>query len=99
MISKNHWKQGLVLLCTLVLAGSVMVGCSGDNRKQTEKNPSAEHTRKPLESLEDSTANLGQWGRAMGSVLIAMNEGDVYYFGGYEQTDGNQKAAARILEQ
>ena len=99
MISKNHWKQGLVLLCTLALAGAMMVGCNGNNRKRTDENPSAEYTRKPLESLEDPSANLGQWGRAMGSVLIAMNEGDVYYFGGYEQTDGNKEAAARILEQ
>lgn len=99
MISRDHWKRGLLLLCSLALAGSMMTGCSGNNRKQDDKKPAAEHTRKPLETLEDSSANLGKWGRAMGSVLIAINEGDVYYFGGYEQTDGNKEAAARILKQ
>ncbi len=96
MINKYRQKQYLMLLGVLLLAVSMM-GCSGKKSSGTKK--PAEPTRKPLESLEDSSANLGQWGRAMGSVLIAMNEGDVYYFGGYEQTEGNKEAAARILKQ
>lgn len=96
MIKKYRQKQYLVLLGVLLFSIS-MTGCSGKKTSGTKR--PAEPTKKPLESLEDPSANLGQWGRAMGSVLIAMNEGDVYYFGGYEQTEGNQEAAARILKQ
>lgn len=96
MIKKYRQKQYWMLLGVLLLAVSMM-GCSG--KKSTGTKKSTEPTRKPLESLEDPSANLGQWGRAMGSILIAMNEGDVYYFGGYEQTEGNKEAAARILKQ
>lgn len=97
-MKRGRLKFSLLFLCILVSA--VMTACSGNSgRKNGKDNSAAEHTRKPLETLEDSSSNLGQWGRAMGSVLIAINEGDVYYFGGYEQTDGNKEAAARILKQ
>ncbi len=105
MIDKRNRKQELAFqrkvtfLCILALAVSMITGCNSGSRNQADKTPSAKHTQKPLESLEDSNANLGHWGRAMGSVLIAINDGNVYYFGGYEQTEGNRKAAARILEQ
>lgn len=93
---KKHQKQTLVILCITALAVSMLAGCS---HKQNAKKSPAKNTRKTLVSQEDTTANLGRWGRAMGSVLIAINEGDVYYFGGYEQTEGNKKASARILKQ
>lgn len=89
-------KQMLAILCMMALAVSLTAGCS---KKQNAGKAPAQSTRKPLLSQEDTTANLGRWGRAMGSVLIAINEGDVYYFGGYEQTEGNKKASARILRQ
>jgi hypothetical protein len=47
---------------------------------------------------EDTHSNLGAWARAMGSVLIALNDGNPYYFGGYEATDANRDAAAQILK-
>lgn len=103
-MKKSCQISSLLFLCILTLMLSVMTGCNGNSssdnsKKQTDRNSSVEHTRKPLETLEDPSANLGHWGRAMGSVLIAINEGNVYYFGGYEQTDGNKEAAARILKQ
>lgn len=103
-MKKSRQKISL-LLCMLILILSVMTGCNGNSdhndngKKQTDKNSSAEKTGKTRKSLEDTSSNLGHWGRAMGSVLIAINEGDVYYFGGYEQTDGNKEAAVRILKQ
>lgn len=96
MMRKYRQRQVLALIGVLLLAVSMM-GCSGKKSSGTKK--PTEPTRKPLESLEDPSANLGQWGRAMGSILISMNEGDVYYFGGYEQTEGNKEAAAQILKQ
>lgn len=100
-MNKSRQKFSILFLCILTLVLSVMTGCAGNSGRNSndKKNPSAEQTRKPLKTLEDPSSNLGQWGRAMGSVLIAINEGDVYYFGGYEQTDGNKEAAARILKQ
>lgn len=75
-------------------------GCRSQNRDQESYSPSTtDASKKELVSQEDTTSNLGSWGRAMGSILISINEGDVYYFGGYETTEGNQKAAAKILEQ
>ncbi len=100
-MNKSRQKISLLFLCILILVLSTMTGCAGKSGRNGngKKKPSVEQTRKPLETLEDTASNLGQWGRAMGSVLIAINEGDVYYFGGYEQTDGNKEAAARILKQ
>ena len=72
---------------------STLIGCSSN--KQTTVDKQASPTPKVLVSDEDKNSNLGQWGRAMGSVLIAINEGNVYYFGGYEPTDGNQKVLLR----
>lgn len=47
---------------------------------------------------ENEDSNLGAWGRAMGAVLISINDGNPYYFGGYEATDANKKAARNILK-
>ncbi len=46
---------------------------------------------------ENEASNLGAWGRAMGAVLISINDGSPYYFGGYDTTDANAKAAKSIL--
>ncbi len=96
-IIKNSWKT-VCFLCIGIVSLSVLTGCNTGSNQEKSQTPSAT-PKKELVSQEDSTSNLGQWGRAMGSVLISINEGDVYYFGGYETTNGNQKAAAKILNQ
>ena len=89
-------KKWITYVCITAILCSTLIGCSSN--KQTTVDKQASPTPKVLVSDEDKNSNLGQWGRAMGSVLIAINEGNVYYFGGYEPTDGNQKAAATILQ-
>lgn len=89
-------KKWITYVCITAILCSTLIGCSSN--KQTTVDKQASPTPKVLVSDEDKNSNLGQWGRNMGSVLIAINEGNVYYFGGYEPTDGNQKAAAAILQ-
>lgn len=98
-------KRRAHILMSWVLAGTLTVGmlsgCSYNDTSDTKT--SSEETSDQESSVlqghnEDSESNLGAWGRAMGSVLIAINEGSPYYFGGYAASDENQKAAANILE-
>ncbi len=93
-LSKSKHISYLLAGILFILA---LTGCS--EQKTTKPKATPVPTPKELVSQEDPNSNLGQWGRAMGSVLIAMNEGNVYYFGGYETTEENRKAAARILKQ
>ncbi len=95
-------KKGILpILLAMTLTVSSLTGCSGsDQEAQVTSSAGQEQqdTQKALQGHnEDVTANLGVWGRAMGSVLISMNEGSPYYFGGYEETEANRKAAADIL--
>lgn len=95
--SRTHF----LLSCTLVV--SLTVGMlSGCSQSQTSEVSSQEDMREQSQELkgqnEDADSNLGAWGRAMGSVLISINDGSPYYFGGYAVTEANQKAAANILE-
>lgn len=96
--TKHTYALCICALCTCALVTGLLTGCSkdksGDNQAEA---PQA--TAKALVSEENPDSNLGHWARAMGAVLISMNEGNVYYFGGYEHTEGNQKAAANILQQ
>jgi hypothetical protein len=57
-----------------------------------------QETPSVVDHNEDEDSNLGAWARAMGGVLIALNEGDPYYFGGYKTTEANRTAAADILK-
>lgn len=84
-----------VAVCLCAVLSCSLSGCAEKKQKQ-EKNE--DNTQKELVSLEDTKSNLGHWARAMGAVLIYMNEGHVYYFGGYEKTEGNQSAAVNILK-
>ncbi|MCH5268644.1 MAG: DUF1266 domain-containing protein [Lachnospiraceae bacterium] len=93
-----HRKQIICVLCICALSVGLFSGCSKKN-SGNEQAAAPEATAKILVSEESSDSNLGKWARAMGSVLISLNEGNVYYFGGYEHTEGNQKAAANILQQ
>lgn len=48
---------------------------------------------------EYSYSNLGLWARAMGSILMKANGGDVYYFGGYMNTSDNICLCRELLEE
>lgn len=93
---KCRW---MLWLWMVVLLPTILTGCSDGKTEKVKVSPVPTPTEEALLSPENPDSNLGQWGRAMGSVLISINEGNVYYFGGYETTEGNKKAAARILEQ
>lgn len=99
-MEKRWLKKGKQIICGLCICAAVtgmLSACSkGDGSRN---NTATAPTQKPLVSEEDTDSNLGRWARAMGSVLISMNDGNVYYFGGYEHTEGNRKAAADILKQ
>lgn len=100
MIRKGRMWSWLIIV-TLTIG--LLSGCS--KQKEVLDSPTSEEemTEGQEEVLqgenEDPDSNLGPWGRAMGSVLIAINEGSPYYFGGYAVSDANQEAAANILEQ
>ena len=89
----------LVWILTGTLMAGMFSGCS-QKKENTETPQQQEQTQE--ETLqghnEDTDSNLGAWGRAMGSVLISMNDGSPYYFGGYEASEANKEAAASILE-
>jgi hypothetical protein len=93
-----------LLSCVMIFC--LGVGCmSGCERFSSEDASSQEAvaSETPLPEIyvshnEDTHSNLGAWARAMGSVLIALNDGNPYYFGGYEATDANRDAAAQILK-
>lgn len=86
----------LLGLCTIsLLAGTV--GCS-DKQTEPKATPASQtqQNTKP-DYNEDENSNLGAWARAMGSVLIYLNDGNPYYFGGYQITEDNKTAAVNIL--
>lgn len=84
-----------VCICSLLLGTT---GCY--NQTSTSENtadPEAAAEAEKVDYNEDETSNLGPWTRAMGSVLIYLNDGDPYYFGGYQITENNKTAAINIL--
>ncbi len=90
-------------LLAISLTTGCLSGCSGREDGAggvfSRETPAAAEPTMLLRGFnEDEDSNLGAWGRAMGSVLISMNEGNPYYFGGYEATDANRRAAADILQ-
>ena len=64
---------------------------------QNQSEPQATQEAEQIDYNEDETSNLGSWARAMGSVLIYLNDGNPYYFGGYQTTEDNKTAAINIL--
>lgn len=94
----------LVGILVLSLTAGMCCGCADKTAKETATSQEVDEsldgdTAEIVGHNEDENANLGAWGRAMGSVLISINDGNPYYFGGYEQTDANAEAAASILKQ
>lgn len=78
---------------------SMLTGITGCSRKEEKKpeNTKAVTKEVTVDYNEDETSNLGPWARAMGSVLIYLNDGSPYYFGGYQITEDNKAAAVNIL--
>lgn len=91
--TRSYKITALVLALVLGLTACSKTPSGGE----VQPTPAPEAT--PSYDKEDETSNLGLWARAMGSILMSMNEGNVYYFGGYEKNEFNMEAAQTILEQ
>ena len=99
---RQRWCKKLVLAaCIGVLSCSAMAGCSKqtDSSEEKEAIETPEPTPVVIDNNEDEDSNLGHWGRAMGSVLLYLNDGNPYYFGGYEATQSNKEGAVRVLSE
>lgn len=93
---KNTIKKLVLGVCIC----SLFTGLTGCASSQQDAPMSAVNKQEEVTKAdynEDEASNLGHWGRAMGSVLIYLNDGDPYYFGGYQITENNTSAAVRIL--
>ncbi len=86
----------LDVFCVALLCAILFAGCEKEGEKSVKG--TAAPSEQPVENPEDDSANLGAWTRAMGSVLIELNEGNAYVFGGYEKNEDNQAGAAKILK-
>lgn len=99
MIKKHCFLAWILTGCLLI--GS-LTGCSGNKQKNGDTSGDLPQSTTSAQSMtghnENEDSNLGAWGRAMGAVLISINDGNPYYFGGYEATDANKKAARNILK-
>ncbi len=92
MLYGKKFLLGIAVFCML----TGITGCSQKEEKEPEQSPSATNEA-AVDYNEDETSNLGLWARAMGSVLIYLNDGNPYYFGGYQITEDNTAAAGNIL--
>lgn len=88
-------KKLIMILCASLILG-LLTGCSSQSEQNTAI-PTP--TTAVIDYNEEETSNLGKWTRAMGSVLIYLNDGNPYYFGGYKATEDNKKAAVNILSE
>lgn len=100
MIRQKWYKKLVLAACIGALSCSGATGCSKQADSPVKK---AEVTPEPtpvvIDKNEDENSNLGHWGRAMGSVLLYLNDGNPYYFGGYEATESNREGAVRVLSE
>jgi len=88
----GNWRG---IICAALLCAVLCTGC---DQKKGEPKKTAAPTEQPVANPEDTSTNLGAWTRAMGSVLIELNEGNAYVFGGYEKTEDNRESAVKILK-
>lgn len=99
---QNDFKPNILLIWLLIISliSGCLSGCSNQKADDISSGESSdiESSPYPKGHNEDENSNLGAWGRAMGSVLISINDGNPYYFGGYEATEANEKAASGILK-
>ncbi|MCI8562038.1 MAG: DUF1266 domain-containing protein [Lachnospiraceae bacterium] len=89
-------KKLAVFFCACSLAVTTLAGCSSPSPEKIGVG-TPEPERKEIDHNEEMGSNLGLWGRAMGSVLLYLNDGSPYYFGGYMATEENKKSAGNIL--
>lgn len=85
-------KKWITYVCITAILCSTLIGCS--SKKQTTVDKQASPTPKVLVSDEDKNSNLGQWGRAMGSVLICDQRRQRILFR-WIRTDGWQSESGR----
>ncbi|MDD7404113.1 MAG: DUF1266 domain-containing protein [Butyribacter sp.] len=101
MIQQNHkscikrWTAHFMVLAITVCLFS---GCTA-KKEEKKETVTPKPTYEKVNQEEETASNLGLWTRAMGSVLIYINDGNPYYFGGYQTTEDNKEAAVRILSQ
>lgn len=88
-------KKCLAMFCVSILLTTSFSGCTKNTSQKEVASPKP--TPEMFNKEEDKSSNLGLWTRAMGSVLIYINDGNPYYFGGYYHNEDNQKGAANIL--
>lgn len=86
-------QKALIVLCV----GSLVAGTAGCSKTADKNIITPKPTKEVVDYNEEETSNLGLWTRAMGSVLIYLNDGNPYYFGGYQATEDNKNAAVNIL--
>lgn len=90
--------KGMIKLIAGISICSILIGCAGQNASvENTVTPQATEEAAKKDHNETEESNLGAWARAMGSVLIYLNDGDPYYFGGYQITENNTAAAVNIL--
>ncbi len=92
-------RKSMAWMLVLAIMATVFAGCGKADDVLENVKDKVTATEAPKDSNEDETSNLGQWARAMGAILMKMNGGDPYYFGGFEANDNNKAAAQSILEQ
>lgn len=92
--AKHCWAVCIILVMSLVVTA-----CSIPGQKDEPAPATGTEEETPSPDEEDADSNLGQWARAMGSVLMHMNNGNLYHFGGYDVSEYNAGEARKILEQ
>lgn len=94
---KKRTKE-IAVLCLCAVLSTGVLGCQKNMKTHSEISAAADRKNEnKIESLEDANSNLGIWARAMGSVLIELNDGNPYVFGGYAANDANKESASYIL--
>lgn len=95
-MNKIRFQKWGIYFCVAVLCAGIFTGCDQKENKVVKE--TAAPAKTPVKNPEDTKSNLGAWTRAMGSVLIELNEGDPYIFGGYEKSENNKAGAIKILK-
>lgn len=100
---KSHKHCIITWIMTGCLVIGNLTGCTNRTDTSTSdgvvsSDQKTQISQQTVDHNENEDSNLGAWGRAMGAVLISMNDGNPYYFGGYETTEANKKAAKNILK-